>query len=1094
MEEISEVSSDNGDDIISYKTPVNVEEQLYAKIYSDETHYSVDDVAVTLRIKNDTNTNHCFLAVNLGKSERWASHIYEDLPVGEDINLTFSKLNIKNNGTYTLDVVFEDTNGGGEISLAKKPVTLKLLSPGYAKANIKYNNQLGGNSPLINLDIAKDLINDANRVLVYVDNEVLFNKTLVYRNNDNEECILRNIFSDDVGLDKGKYSAEVYLVNDADGTQKEIGSGNFTISVNEIDGDVGLWINIQDLFPLSNEGLYNIFATVTVPEGTTANVTFTKEDKVLYNKALVDFDSDRIEGNKYAISLEEYGSFIFEDLKGEDVFKFAVLDKNGEVNSREYRIFFENGFVRFEELYEDGENDWSIVNQNEIIINPDNENYDPDAVVATIKDQSVRKINIALEHIGGGEVGIFYATVGEIPDEGYEIRLKDLNLDSVGDKNIITLICFDENGNVIEDYIVVCAVKRTDDFIQFFEIGDVMTLSFQSFYGNLITGDLNDPDIMGWHPEGTYIQVCNHHELDEVTVTVDGGNYKKTYTLNDMIDETNPDGYYDYSMGAYAYSIMLSDEIKNELPENEVLTFNFICGDANVTQKRIRHGDYMYKIITPDDVSLLFNVTIADGQLNDLNDAAVNIKATLGANRQSIFMDFGGGFFTVYVKDVKVEDLGRLVRIDGETELELFRLCGHEDAWPDLNITLNDLGITAEGIYNIKVNLMPGPEEFIEAIESEVISKDVKYSTTPELIDLGLAIDVADINYGEDVLVVATANNTFSGNVSVQIENGIYAIILNDGVGNTTVSNLNAGTYDAIAVFNGNDIFNACEANDTFTVNKVDSTLEVPSITFNCSDLGASEASFTGATGIVAVVNDLNAVVEVKGNIITVSNLTEGNYRLTVTTVPDINHNEVTVTVNVTVSKIGTVISASEKVTTTYGSAKNIVVTLKDELGIPLIEKEVTITLNGKQYSGTTDLNGQVSIAAVTKTLPVKSSYDAKIEFAGDIIHAKSSKTVKVVVNKAKPKLTAKSKTFKKSVKTKKYALTLKTDKNAALKNAKVTIKVNKVTYTAHTNSQGKATLKITKLNKKGKFAATVKFVGNAKYKALSKKVTITVK
>ena len=61
-------------------------------------------------------------------------------------------------------------------------------------------------------------------------------------------------------------------------------------------------------------------------------------------------------------------------------------------------------------------------------------------------------------------------------------------------------------------------------------------------------------------------------------------------------------------------------------------------------------------------------------------------------------------------------------------------------------------------------------------------------------------------------------------------------------------------------------------------------------------------------------------------------------------------------------------------------------------------------------------------------------------------------------------------------------------------KGKKVTIKVNGKTFTAKTNAKGKATFKIKKLTKKGKYKAVIKFKGNKNYKASSKKVKITVK
>ena len=95
---------------------------------------------------------------------------------------------------------------------------------------------------------------------------------------------------------------------------------------------------------------------------------------------------------------------------------------------------------------------------------------------------------------------------------------------------------------------------------------------------------------------------------------------------------------------------------------------------------------------------------------------------------------------------------------------------------------------------------------------------------------------------------------------------------------------------------------------------------------------------------------------------------------------------------------------------------------------------------------------------------------------------------------KATAKLTAKKATFKVKTKTKKYSVVLKTDKGKAMKNVKLYLKVNGKSYTAKTNSRGKATFKITKLTKKGKYKAVVTFKGNVHYNKVTRKVKITVK
>ncbi len=96
--------------------------------------------------------------------------------------------------------------------------------------------------------------------------------------------------------------------------------------------------------------------------------------------------------------------------------------------------------------------------------------------------------------------------------------------------------------------------------------------------------------------------------------------------------------------------------------------------------------------------------------------------------------------------------------------------------------------------------------------------------------------------------------------------------------------------------------------------------------------------------------------------------------------------------------------------------------------------------------------------------------------------------------SKTTPKLIAKAKTFKVKTKTKKFAVTLKTNKNKVMKNFKLTLKVKGKTYIAKTNSKGKATFKITKLKKKGTFKATITYKGNRNFNKVTKIVKIIVK
>lgn len=196
---------------------------------------------------------------------------------------------------------------------------------------------------------------------------------------------------------------------------------------------------------------------------------------------------------------------------------------------------------------------------------------------------------------------------------------------------------------------------------------------------------------------------------------------------------------------------------------------------------------------------------------------------------------------------------------------------------------------------------------------------------------------------------------------------------------------------------------------------------------------------------------------------------------------------------NFTIPKVATALSASGK--TIYlnviSKGYSYKVTLKDANGKVLANKKVTVTIDGKTYSAKTSSSGVATIKIkATKTGTKK----AVIKFAGDSGYKASTKTVTIKVIKEPTKIVANKKTFKVKAKTKKYSVVLKTSSNKPIYKGTVYLKVNGKTYKAITDSKGKATFKITKLTKKGKFSATVKYSGNKYYNPANKKVLITTK
>ena len=166
-------------------------------------------------------------------------------------------------------------------------------------------------------------------------------------------------------------------------------------------------------------------------------------------------------------------------------------------------------------------------------------------------------------------------------------------------------------------------------------------------------------------------------------------------------------------------------------------------------------------------------------------------------------------------------------------------------------------------------------------------------------------------------------------------------------------------------------------------------------------------------------------------------------------------------------------------VNTVYNGGKYLIINLN-------APGTVSVVLNGKTITKSSDGKNPVKIPI---TLAPK-TYTAVITYNGNVNYFKASATATIKVTKATPKLVAKKATLK----NKKYTITLKDNRNKAMKKVKVTLKVKGKTYKAKTNAKGKATFKLTKLTKKGKYTAKVKFTGNKNFKAVTKSVKLTVK
>jgi predicted outer membrane repeat protein len=224
---------------------------------------------------------------------------------------------------------------------------------------------------------------------------------------------------------------------------------------------------------------------------------------------------------------------------------------------------------------------------------------------------------------------------------------------------------------------------------------------------------------------------------------------------------------------------------------------------------------------------------------------------------------------------------------------------------------------------------------------------------------------------------------------------------------------------------------------------------------------------------------------------IEIPNLNAGNYDVNVT----YGERNLDSSAKFKVSRQNAVIIAVNKAyVINYGGKYS--VTIKDANGKVISGKKVSFKFNAKNIaSAITNAKGIATVSLTAKIMKATKTgkKNLLIQF-NDLNYNSALKTVKITVNKERTKLIAKNKKFKRVKKVKKYTVALKNSKGKALKKVRITLKVKGKTYNAKTNGKGKATFKIKKLTKKGKYKATVTYKGNNYYNKVIKKVKITIR
>ena len=169
-------------------------------------------------------------------------------------------------------------------------------------------------------------------------------------------------------------------------------------------------------------------------------------------------------------------------------------------------------------------------------------------------------------------------------------------------------------------------------------------------------------------------------------------------------------------------------------------------------------------------------------------------------------------------------------------------------------------------------------------------------------------------------------------------------------------------------------------------------------------------------------------------------------------------------------------------------TSKSYKVTLKDVGGKGIAKQKITVKINGKTYTKTTNSKGQVAVNVKFAKL---NTFKVTATYKGSKIYKKASASGKIKVAKTVTKITAPNVSVLPK-QSKAYTIILKTSAGKTLSKQKITIKLNGKTYNKKTNSNGKASVSF-KSAKEKVYAVSVSYKGTGIYKASKATGKITV-
>ena len=430
----------------------------------------------------------------------------------------------------------------------------------------------------------------------------------------------------------------------------------------------------------------------------------------------------------------------------------------------------------------------------------------------------------------------------------------------------------------------------------------------------------------------------------------------------------------DLTADEYEVSASYSGDNHYVAAENStVFKVDKVLANLKINVEDITFGENGLVIITlPSDIDgsvvtvnvngKVYPVTVENGfaklPLRELNAGDYTISAVFAGNDKYLpsvsnallTVSKADPALNVFISDV---DYGGIFNINvALTGVDAIGLNGN------VIVTVNNKDYTVavtDGKGNVTgVKLAAGTYDFTAKFAGSDNYNDVGDSGNFKVNKVDSAIDVAvsDIKVGEDAVITVKLLSDATGSVTVNVNGKDYTEPVVNGIANVKVSGLKADTYDVIVKYSGDNNYNDAVATSSFTVSKVDSTMDVTvdDIVFG-EDLTVEAVLPADATGEVVITVDgtpYTATIDNGKATGTIKDLTAGDHTVVVKYAGDDKYSDVEVTEVVNVAKaqpvLGVVIADVD-----YGNGFVIEATLTGVNNAPLTGN-VLVAVNSKLY------------------------------------------------------------------------------------------------------------------------------------------------